>query len=107
MLGPWRARAACACRCWPWCAPLPGARASWYYWRGRDAGLQATEDDVVDPVMAFAQANVKNGDWHFRDAALMVIGAWQCRPPPALPSDFSWVLPAACCLSLRMIGQAL
>jgi hypothetical protein len=40
------------------------------------------EDDIVVHVIPFVQANIKNADWEFRDAAVMAFGCIIEEPDP-------------------------
>ncbi|RWS26108.1 importin subunit beta-1-like protein, partial [Leptotrombidium deliense] len=41
------------------------------------------EDDIIPHVLPFVQENIKNPDWRYRDAAVMVFGALLEGPDPA------------------------
>lgn len=35
---------------------------------------QTVRDDIVPPVVPFVEQNVRNNDWHFREASVMAFG---------------------------------
>jgi importin subunit beta-1 len=45
---------------------------------------QAVHDAIVPMVIPFIEANIKNPDWHFREAAVMAFGSILAGPDPAV-----------------------
>ncbi len=35
---------------------------------------QCVENDIVAPIVPFVEQNIRNADWHFREAAVMAFG---------------------------------
>jgi len=45
---------------------------------------QTVGDSIVVPIIPFVEANIRNGDWHFREAAVMAFGSILDGPEPKL-----------------------